>query len=326
MLAALGIVAAQEVIRADSPGQINFQARLTDSTGKSLPDGTVAQVAFQLFSDPGAVGSSFLWGEAQTNVAISRGIISVRLGNGNQAINYDFSTASQGPNPLLAGLFDGNIRYMRIRVNNDPPLSPLIALVSVPYALSAGSLNGKTETQLGSPPIGAVIDWYRPNAQAVVPDGWHVCDGSTISDAASPFNGLSVPDLRNVFVRGLDPTRVNAGNYAPGLPFPDAGGNPSVNLAHAHNVAAHSHSISTDGTHQHSGATSPPIDDTTFFDVQGGSLYNTSTHHHTFTTNSAGAHNHSGATGAAGSVTDAQLGAVSIIPPYVGLLKIIRIK
>ena len=54
-------------------------------------------------------------------------------------------------------------------------------------------------------PIGAVIAWLKsftntPN----LPDGWVECDGSTLSDSDSPFNGQTIPDLNgdNRFLRG----------------------------------------------------------------------------------------------------------------------------
>ena len=53
-----------------------------------------------------------------------------------------------------------------------------------------------------SVPIGTVIDWWRPNDTFAVPDGYKICDGSAVNDAQSPFNGVTLPDLRAQFVRG----------------------------------------------------------------------------------------------------------------------------
>jgi hypothetical protein len=305
------------------PGQMQFQARLTDGTGKPLPDGTVAKVTFVMFKEAAAVTS--LWAEIHTNVAISRGVISVQLGNGDQTVALD-GTATAGPNPLSPSLFDGTTRYLQITVNSDPPLSPTIPLVSVPYALSAGSINGKPESQV-TPPVGTVIDWVPPTAGAAPPAGWVPCDGRTINDNTAPvWNGKRIPDLRSAFTRGLDPAAPAGQQVSAGV-YPDAGGSSSVNLSHAHGVAAHSHSINTDGSHKHTGFTGAAIDDTTFNNVQGGNLYNTSSHHHDLSTmDPAGGHNHGGQTGSAGSSTDFQLGNVTTLPPYVGVIKIIRIK
>lgn len=68
-------------------------------------------------------------------------------------------------------------------------------------------------------PLGTVIMWWRPNSQISIPDGWVACDGSTISAADHSFptsDDIVVPDLRNKFVLGADPTipGINATNYS----------------------------------------------------------------------------------------------------------------
>lgn len=47
------------------------------------------------------------------------------------------------------------------------------------------------------PPVGAVVAWLKSftNVPATLPDGWVECDGSVISDADSPMNGETLPDL-----------------------------------------------------------------------------------------------------------------------------------
>jgi hypothetical protein len=61
--------------------------------------------------------------------------------------------------------------------------------------------------QAGDVPIGGVIDWWRPNATFPIPTGYQVADGSTVTDSRSPLAGTALPDLRNKFVRGAnDPT------------------------------------------------------------------------------------------------------------------------
>lgn len=56
----------------------------------------------------------------------------------------------------------------------------------------------------GDVPIGGVIDWWRPNATFPVPAGFQVADGSTVTDARSPLAGTQLPDLRNKFIRGAN--------------------------------------------------------------------------------------------------------------------------
>src|SRR6266568_688978 len=58
----------------------------------------------------------------------------------------------------------------------------------------------------GDVPIGAVIDWWRPNATLPIPDGFLVADGRLVLDPRSPLRGAVLPDLRGRFVRGVQDT------------------------------------------------------------------------------------------------------------------------
>lgn len=55
-------------------------------------------------------------------------------------------------------------------------------------------------------PIGAIIAWAKSiTNMPSLPFGWIECDGSTISDADSPINGQTIPDLNggsNRMLRG----------------------------------------------------------------------------------------------------------------------------
>jgi hypothetical protein len=58
----------------------------------------------------------------------------------------------------------------------------------------------------GLVPIGTIIDWWRDeNAPTVQPEpaGYQICDGSEIRDAKSPLLGQRVPNLSNLFIRGV---------------------------------------------------------------------------------------------------------------------------
>lgn len=55
------------------------------------------------------------------------------------------------------------------------------------------------------PPIGSVLPWLKTLTNTPsLPDGWVECDGSTISDSDSPYDGVTIPDLNgdNRFLRG----------------------------------------------------------------------------------------------------------------------------
>ncbi len=56
-----------------------------------------------------------------------------------------------------------------------------------------------------TPPVGAIIAWAKTIAgiPQALPTSWLECDGSVVSDGASPINGQNVPDLTNSeFLRG----------------------------------------------------------------------------------------------------------------------------
>jgi len=91
-------------------------------------------------------------------------------------------------------------------------------------------------------PIGTIIDWWRPNADAVVPAGYQICDGSTIDDSNSPWQGETLPDLTDRFVRGV--TSATAIGEAGGDDVHDH----TVDINHTHGTVA----STSDGGHSHS--------------------------------------------------------------------------
>jgi hypothetical protein len=154
--------------------------------------------------------------------------------------------------------------------------------------------DGTLQTTAGggsaSVPIGAVIDWWRPNNTFPVPDGYDICDGSVVSDAQSPFNGETLPDLRDKFVRGA--ATVN-------------------DIGQTGGTENHTHSIT--------GAVSAEIvtmtnsDSNEYVMWPGGLSVARAIHRHT-----CNPHSHTPGTLANSSRNH--------LPPYVGLLKIMRIR
>ncbi len=54
-------------------------------------------------------------------------------------------------------------------------------------------------------PVGTIVAWHKSLAGTPgLPDGWVECNGQTLVDAASPYNGQALPDLNgeNRFLRG----------------------------------------------------------------------------------------------------------------------------
>lgn len=129
----------------------------------------------------------------------------------------------------------------------------------IPIASSNGKLSRSFIPSFsGDAQIGEVIDyWYPPGGIFSVPSGWSLCDGSVLGVGAHDFGEfeITLPDLRDKFVVGADPSKVfeadsiatNSIEGAPGI-----GGGKATHFAmedtqHAHTLAAHSHVA----THRH---------------------------------------------------------------------------
>lgn len=160
----------------------------------------------------------------------------------------------------------------------------------------------------GTVPIGAVIDWWRPSGSSLtVPANFAICDGHVINDPASPFNGIATPNLVGIFIQGVgtypsigqtggsstSSGTVNVtlpsqtGPIPTGPPLNNADQNPYL-IVGGQPTAGYRFGLENQGT----GANKP----------------NDGQHVHTL-----------GGT-VSGTVT------VSTVPPYYGLLKILRIK
>lgn len=108
---------------ADVPHMINYQGKLTPSGGGCLND--TVQMTFSIYLD--TLGSPAQWTETQAQVVVKDGIFNVLLGSVNS---------------IPASVFDGNIKYLGVKVESDPEMRPLKPMVSVPYAYRAGTADG----------------------------------------------------------------------------------------------------------------------------------------------------------------------------------------
>jgi len=180
-------------------------------------------------------------------------------------------------------------------------------------------------------PVGSVKSWLRPTAITPLPGGWLICDGTTVVDSSSPFNGLALPDLRARFPRGhATLTNANFGadiNYFAGGTIP-SGGADLVDLAHSHTSPTHTHTLSTDAslhTHTTQGATSTSVGVVgTPGNIHLGNDGIVQTHVHVI--NSGGSHNHTGTALAGGASTNPALTNSENRPSYDELLLIIKVK
>lgn len=202
-------------------------------------------------------------------------------------------------------------------------------------------------------PIGAIIDWWRPaGSNLPLPEGFKIADGTIISDQESPIYGSFVPDLVNTFVMGV--TNINAIGQSGGstththsVDLPEH--THSVNLAHKH--ANQTFTTTSNGSHSHiwastaadriwvSGDGTAMMDWGDGMDSDGAGQYplaNKEDQYGSFYTSSSGVHTHSvtvalNTYNATVNSTNYDPDPVSStvesnLPPYFGLLKIVRIK
>lgn len=78
--------------------------------------------------------------------------------------------------------------------------------------LPAADLNDTFEA---ATPIGTIIAWHKDfNNTPTLPAGWAECNGQTLSNANSPYDGQTLPDLngQNYFLRGASTSGATGGS------------------------------------------------------------------------------------------------------------------
>jgi hypothetical protein len=215
------------------PPLINYQGRLTDQTGSPLPAGAYT-LQFRLWDSQTATnaggGGDLIWGQQYANIAVqSNGVFNVILGSPGGSPIAEATPAVNN----LAYAFSGSNCFLGLTAISTPSGSvsspseilPRQQLLSVPFAvqaqqaaqaLVASSLVSNLAYALCPP--GTVVAYMGTNA----PPGWLLCDGSLVSrtndatlfsvigtasgsgDGSTTFN---LPDLRGVFLRGMNGSR-----------------------------------------------------------------------------------------------------------------------
>jgi microcystin-dependent protein len=165
-----------------------FQGRLTDN---AVPANGSYDLQFIL--GDAAIGGNSLSTNQIAPVAVSNGLFTVLL---------DFGS----------GAFDGTGRWLQIGVRTNGSGSPHVAvtpaqqLTPAPYAIHSGDV-----------PTGSIMAYMGTNA----PAGWLLCDGTPVgriqyarlyavigvaNGSGDGMNTFNLPDLRGMFLRGLDGT------------------------------------------------------------------------------------------------------------------------
>jgi len=138
-------------VYADVPKLINFQGRLTDASGKFVPDGNYS-LTFRLYND--STGGSSKWSEAQL-VNVAKGLFNVILGE---------------VTPIPDSIFEYPNAFLGIQVAADPEMTPRQRLSSLGYAYYASNsdkLDGLHASDFTSP----VSDFGRSGVAADLYEG-----------------------------------------------------------------------------------------------------------------------------------------------------------
>ncbi|MCP4566883.1 MAG: hypothetical protein GY841_04800 [FCB group bacterium] len=214
-------------------------------------------------------------------------------------------------------------------------------------------------------PIGIVIDWWRPDESFSLPNGFQICDGSMVTDTDSPLYGFALPDLTGLLIMGVSDTieiGVTGGveNHSHSLVYPLHQHEAPIDHDHPYTNRATgitgSHTHEWDMTHVHATSSSYSAGSHSHWYISSYGPYQYASGY--FPGGSAGNHNHTIAPPAydgrgnwtqASSQHNHYVGVdypsyvetvltsefpdttlfssnESILPPHVGLLKIMRIK
>ena len=180
----LALTACELVCAQSVPPLVNYQGMLTDANGQGL-QGT-KKLEFNIYD--AATGGSNVWGpQVFSSVPVINGQFNVILG----------TTDTGGRS--IANAFGESQRFLGIKVDDGPEIAPRQQILSAPFAVHSDTTRmAETATDHSNIiPVGTIVAF----AGSVAPKGWRFCDGS---------NGT--PDLRGVFLRGLD----NGRNIDPG--------------------------------------------------------------------------------------------------------------
>lgn len=174
---AFGAVLGTAPAFAAVPTTLTEQGRLLDTSGTPVT-GSVSLV-FSLYD--AASGGNLLWTEPQT-ITLDEGYFSALLG----------SVTAFPTNAL-----NGATRYLGVKVNTDPEMSPRQTVNSVPYALLAANVNGDITPNSvsinGTTVINSSGQWVGPSTGLVGPAGPAGPAGATGATGPAGATGATGP-------------------------------------------------------------------------------------------------------------------------------------
>lgn len=150
-------------IHAQAPATIVYQGKLTNADGEPI---TSASVTFYIYADE--EGGSSLWSENHSITADDNGVFTIELG----------TTSS-----LSTSIFNGDARYLAIKVGSDAEMTPRQLITSVPYAYSAENIPDGSVTKAK---LNTEVTDMMPIAMAYVSSNGTVYTGT--SNVSSTWN------------------------------------------------------------------------------------------------------------------------------------------
>ncbi|MGD9600088.1 MAG: hypothetical protein AB7P94_17370 [Steroidobacteraceae bacterium] len=189
-----------------------------------------------------------------------------------------------------------------------------------------------TVTVAGAIPIGGIIPFYDFNGLLTFnTTTYKYCNGASVT--VGSIGSQTLPDLSNRYLVGFGTEGGGDNGSAAWSTTPVGNASHKINILHYHTVASHSHTISADGSHNHTGVTAgmaiaathtSPLPDYDHYDDVNG--WNTSSDfidigttvkqgHHDHDIFTEADHDHTGLTGLAAPGTDDQLSATQSIQP-----------
>lgn len=231
-----------------APSYVNYQGLLNGADGQPLPTSNYA-MEFNIY-DQAQLGTR-VWGPFIFDgaVAIGHGAL-VPVVNGR----FNVVIGPQDTNGVAIGTaFAGTNRFMEISVAGGPPILPRQQFLSTAYAFEAINAQYALLAQqavVASNLVQAVADSLCPPGTIVafggteVPDGWLLCDGRSLTNAMfprlytaistnwgngtvdsngnlenpeNPDTGFNLPDLRGMFLRGVNGSRTSPAVMDPGV-------------------------------------------------------------------------------------------------------------
>ncbi|WP_437536819.1 hypothetical protein WME79_17130 [Sorangium sp. So ce726] len=252
------------------------------------------------FADSGTISSH----DDSRAIALASGSLSI-VEPGDIALVTGASAADSPPTLVVAGARG------HVGVGTTEPADALTAN-GVIQATGGFMFEGGTVQKTGVVPIpiGTIVDWWQPgDSAALCPEGFQICDGSTVDDPSSPIKGTKLPDLSDRFVRAV-------------VSYEEIGSTGGAEQ-HTHAIALSTHSHPMDHQHSITVAFSPTPN--TNGTTLGGSSLSMASHLHSFPPGTYCAPPTSQTAPYTGQAS-APTGPGSAVPRSMLLLKIMRIR